>query len=277
MIKKILIGLGGTPFTDIAIQRAVEIANLHNAVLTAVTVLDRERLEKVGPVPVGGDAYAHRMREKRIKVTEEGIQSAITSFEKKCTENKVTYAIERETGDPFDLMVSHSRYNDLTIFGFKSLFDYGLTPEPEDALAQIIAEGVRPILANSARYREIKRVLVAYSGSMESSNAMQRFVQLHVWPDVHLTVLHIRKNKSIDEAQELVSDAADYCGKHGFSVDKDIVKGSPRETLLPYVQEHDFDLIVMGNSIRNIFVRSIMGDTVLHTIQNTDRPLFLSQ
>jgi len=140
MIKKILLGLGGTPFTGIAIQRAVELANLHESTLTAVTVLDRERLEKVGPVPVGGNAYAQKMREKRIKVTEESIQSAIASFEKKCTENNVTYTIERETGDPFDLMVAHSRYHDLTIFGLKSLFDFGLTPEPEDALARIIAE-----------------------------------------------------------------------------------------------------------------------------------------
>jgi len=277
MIKKILIGLGGTPFTEIAIQRAVELSNIHQATLTAVTVLDKEQLEKVGPVPVGGDAFAHRMREKRIKVTEERIQSAITSFEKKCAENNVTFTIERETGDPFDLMVSHSRYHDLTIFGFKSLFDYGLTAEPEDALSRIIAEGVRPILANSAQYREVKRVLVAYSGSMESSNAMQRFVQLRIWPDVHITVLHIRKKKSIEEAQELVTDAADYCGKHSFSVDTAIVKGSTRETLLPYAQEQDFDLIVMGNSLQNIFVRSIMGDTVLHTIQNADRPLFISQ
>jgi nucleotide-binding universal stress UspA family protein len=245
--------------------------------LTAVTVLDRERLEKVGPVPVGGNAYAQKIRDKRIKVTEDRIQSVITSFEKKCTENNIAYTIERETGDPFDLMVSHSRYHDLTIFGFKSLFDYGLTPEPEDALARIIAEGVRPILANSAQYREIKRVLVAYSGSMESSNAMQRFIQLRVWPDAHLTVLHIRKKKSMEEAQALATDAADYCGKHDFSVDTAVVKGSPRETLLPYAQEHNFDLIVMGNSIRNIFVRSIMGDTVLHTIQNADRHLFISQ
>lgn len=48
MIKKILIGIMGTPFTGIAIQRAIELAKLHSAKLTGVTVLDRERLDQVG-------------------------------------------------------------------------------------------------------------------------------------------------------------------------------------------------------------------------------------
>ena len=33
MMKRILVGLGGTPFTTVAIRRSVELANLHNAQL----------------------------------------------------------------------------------------------------------------------------------------------------------------------------------------------------------------------------------------------------
>jgi nucleotide-binding universal stress UspA family protein len=277
MIKKILIGLGGTPFTDVAIQRAIELAKRHEATLTGVTVLDRERLEKVGPVPVGGGAFAQKMRKKRVELSLERIQSVINTFEKSCSNNEIKYTIERETGDPFELMVTHSRYHDLTIFGLRSLFDYGLTPEPEDALIRIITEGIRPILANASQYREVKRVLVAYSGSMESSNAMRRYIQLSPWPEASIRVIHIRKKLSPEEAHELVADAANYCGQHGYAVDTAVVKGSPRKTLLVYAQENNFDLIVMGNSIRKLFLRSIIGDTVLDIIRDADRPLFLSQ
>mgnify|MGYP001581028893 CR=1 FL=1 len=48
MIKKILLGLGGTPYTTVAIQRAVELARRFDAEITGVTVLDLERLTKVG-------------------------------------------------------------------------------------------------------------------------------------------------------------------------------------------------------------------------------------
>jgi nucleotide-binding universal stress UspA family protein len=40
MIKRILLGLGGTPFTDVAIERAVELAKIHGDLITGVTVVD---------------------------------------------------------------------------------------------------------------------------------------------------------------------------------------------------------------------------------------------
>ena len=37
MIKKILLGLGGTPYTTVAIQRAMQLAKDYNAEITGVT------------------------------------------------------------------------------------------------------------------------------------------------------------------------------------------------------------------------------------------------
>jgi hypothetical protein len=34
---------------------------------------------------------------------------------------------------------------------------------------------------------------------------------------------------------------------------------------------------VMGNSIRSLLFRHLLGDTVLSAIQQSDRPLFLAQ
>ncbi len=63
MIKRILVGLGGTPFTAAATQWATELGDLHQAQLTGVTIVNTKKLEKVGPVPAGAAAYAQRMRE----------------------------------------------------------------------------------------------------------------------------------------------------------------------------------------------------------------------
>ena len=54
MIKRILLGLGGTPFTAVAIQRAIELAKIHKALITGVTVVDIKQLKQVGPIPPGG-------------------------------------------------------------------------------------------------------------------------------------------------------------------------------------------------------------------------------
>ena len=44
MIKRILVGLGGTPFTPTAIRYAVELAQVHQTEVPRITVIDRRRL-----------------------------------------------------------------------------------------------------------------------------------------------------------------------------------------------------------------------------------------
>jgi nucleotide-binding universal stress UspA family protein len=275
MIKRILLGLGGTPFTDVAIERAVELAKIHGALITGVTVVDTKQLSQVGPVPLGGGVYAAKLREQRLTITEERIEEAIESFKKKCAESNILTKIERETGDPFESMIAHARYNDVTIFGLKSLFDYGFTSEPRDALIRLVSQGVRPIIAVSLKFRTIRKVLIAYSGSMESAKAMRRYVQLNPWRNVRLRIVHFGKND--DSTAQLLKDAAEYCRDHGFSTETEAVENSAKDHLIEYARQHDLDLIVMGNSIRNLIFRHLLGDTVLNAIQQSDRPLFLAQ
>jgi nucleotide-binding universal stress UspA family protein len=275
MIKRILLGLGGTPFTDVAIQRAVELSKSHDALITGVTVVDTKSLKQVGPVPPGGAAYAAKLREQRVAISEERIDSAIGQFKSQCNAAGIRFKVERETGDPFETMIAHSRYNDVTIFGLKSLFDYGFTMEPRDALIRLVSQGVRPIIAVSPEFRNIGNVLIAYSGSMESAKAMRRFVQLNLWPDVQLRIVHFGQRN--DNTDQLLADAGSYCHDHGYPNETDLVEGSARARLIEYAREHEMDLIVMGNSIRSLLMRHLLGDTVLNTIQLADRPLFLAQ
>ena len=47
--------------------------------------------------------------------------------------------------------------------------------------------------------------------------------------------------------------------------------------LLPYAQDWDADLIVVGNSAQSLLLRKLFGETALHLIRHADRPLFLCQ
>jgi nucleotide-binding universal stress UspA family protein len=66
MIKRILVGLGGTEYATTATNHAVALALAHNAELTGVSVLDEVRLTATGPVPLGGSHYAHQLAEYRL-------------------------------------------------------------------------------------------------------------------------------------------------------------------------------------------------------------------
>jgi len=276
MIKRILVGLGGTPFTKVSTLCATELARIHGAQTTGVTVVDLAKLNKVGPVPAGAGIYAQRMRERKERVTREGVEAAIDAFKSNCSDQQVVCRrIEYEQGDPFTAMIAEARYNDLTIFGLRSIFDYGFTSDPDKAIAQLVTQGVRPILAVAENYRPVKKALMAYSGSMESAKAIRHFLHLKAWPDVHLHIVHFKERGDTDPF--LVKDVADFCQAHGFEVQTDTLDGQARKDLLPFAKEIDADLIVMGNSVRKTLIKQLLGDTVLETIKSADRPLFLSQ
>ena len=276
MIKRILVGLGGTPFTTVATKIATELGDQHQAQLTGVTVVDTSKLDNVGPVPVGGQAYAQRMRDRKTQITKEGTEQAIAAFKAHCSEQQVVCRrIEYEQKDPFAAMISEARYNDLTIFGLRSIFDYGFTTDPDKAIIKLMAQGVRPILAVAEKYRPIKKVLIAYSGSMESAKAIRQFLHLNPWPGVTLHIVHFKEGP--EKEPFLVKDAAEFCEAHGFEVKTDIVEGQARSELLPFARENDADLIVMGNSANRALLRRLLSNTVLETIKSAERPLFLSQ
>jgi len=277
MIKRILVGLGGTSYTPVAIQRAVGLAKRFEAEITGVTVVDVKHLSNIGPVPVGGGHAADKLRRHRIMVTKERIEEAISKFESDCTEAGIKYQIKREERkDPFDLMISLARYHDLMIFGLRSVFEYGISgEEPKDTLTRLISAGVRPIIAVSKEYRPIQNVMIAYSGSMESAKTMKRFIQLHLWSDVKLKIVTFQSSK--DMAQGLLFDASEYCRAHGFAVETESNPGHPKDFLLPMATQWQADMIVLGNSARNLLVKRLLGETALHILRNADRPLFLCQ
>lgn len=275
MIKRILVGLSGTPFALVATQRAVELAQLHGATLTGITIVDLEKLARVGPVPLGGAAYAHKLEDHRIRVTREQVEESVRVFETCCEKAGVRHSLIQETGNICDLVVAHSRYHDLLICGLRGLFDYGVVQEEMGILIRLIGEGVRPIIAVSQRFRPILRVLIAYNGSMESAKAMKRFIQLRPWPAVILKIVCC--NKEENEARLLLDEAAHYCRDHGFHVEVEHFQGPAEEQLLPQAIAWQADLIVMGNSVRKVLFHRVVGTTTLHAIKNAEIPLFLSQ
>jgi len=277
MIKRILLGLGGTPYTTVAIQRAVELAKRFEAEITGVTVVDIEGLSNVGLVPAGALHAAREMAKQRVRVTKEKIGEAISELESACAAAGIKFHIKQgERGDPFDFMISLARYHDLMIFGLRSIFEYDISFEdPKDTLARLISAGVRPIIAVSETFRPIQKVMIAYSGSMASAKTMKRFVQMHLWPDVKVKIVTFQSAE--DKAHKLLYDASEYCRAHGFHVDAESNPGTPKDFLLPMATLWQADMIVLGNSARNLLVKQVLGENALHIIRNADRPLFLCQ
>jgi nucleotide-binding universal stress UspA family protein len=275
MIKRILVGLAGTTYTPVAIQRAVTLAQSHDAEVTGVTVLDssRVRCEGIGLVKAPDREL---VRAERMEIARSQIEQSIHDLETACQRADIKHRVVEESGDPFTALIDLARYHDLMVFGLRSVFEYDfLTGDPESLLIRLVSAGVRPLIAVSENYRSISRVLIAYSGSMESAKAMKRFVQMRLWPEAELRLFTF--HPSIEKAHELLIAAEDYCRMHGYRVTHDYNPGDPKTWLLAAANLWQADMIVMGNSARSVLLRKALGDTLLGTLRDTQIPLFLAQ
>jgi len=274
MIKKILVSLDSSPFTDAAIRHAVDLAKSHHAELTGIAVIHKKKLESVGPVPIGGMHYAKNLWEYRMSETAKHADEVKQKFETACASEGVCCKADCLTGDPLDLMTSYARYHDLTVIGMRHLFDYGVIDEPENLICTLVKEGVRPIMACAENFRPIKRALIAYNGSVKSAAAMRAFVQLNLWPGIETRIVSFSKDRL--SSKRLLDDVADYCKLHGLNPMLEYVEGGAKANLLSHAARWDADIIVMGNSELSPLMARFFNDAALHAIKHSDRALFLA-
>jgi len=275
MIKRILVGLGSLDYARSATAKAIELAKSHEAELTGVTLFDVDRLDSSGPVPIGAGQLAKELRESRLDDASAIIQAAEVHFLAECRKAGVKHSLQHEKGDPLAALVSLTRYHDLVVCGLRSLFEHGVVDEPPDELAMLVKEGVRPLLAVSDQDSPIRKVLIAYSGSMESAKTMRRFVHLRMWPEAKLKIITFEQPEERGEAR--LAKAVEYCQAHGLEPETECISKPPRDHLLSYAEDWGADLIVLGNSAKNMLLRRILGDTALHIMRNAELPLFLAQ
>lgn len=274
-IRRILVGLGDMGHSKTATAIAVDIASSIGASLTGISVVDLEGIGSTGPVPIGAGHEAKELREFRQKEAHVLIDSVNAHFKECCSEKQVDNSIYSAESKPFKCLAEQARYHDLTICGAGHLLQPNKDGEAPVQLVQLIEHGVHPLILVTEDHRPIKRVLLPYSGSMESAKAMKSFARCKLWPGATVRILTCKDSHG--DPEQLRQDAVEYCRCQGYEVDSAHHPEHPKHAILPYAQEWEADLIVMGNSRRNLLLRRIFGETMLHTVANTDRTLFLAQ
>lgn len=276
MIKRLLIGVAGTPALQAKIDCTLDLAKKHEAEVSLLSVVDRARLAAVGPVPIGAGHYAANLRKGRIERSHKLDEDAIAQFEAAAAKAQVSLRVLRAEGDPLDIIGSAWRYHDLCIMGLRGWFDHEVMPDPEDSLQQLISRSVRPILAVAEQPRPVRKALIAYNGSLESAKTMKQFVQLALWQKVALHIVCVGKPKSGETVQTLLQDAGDYCRLHGYETSVAARDGQATEVLQKESEACGADVIAMGSSHRRLLLSRRFGKNALALIKHAEVPLFLS-
>ncbi len=280
MIKRILIALDPDQDTPIATNFALNLAKRFDASVTGLAVVDTSNIYPTGIT--GEPDVTHHARNLWEELTDEARRVAedlLKSFEEQVKKAGIAYTAVRKEGASYERIIEGMKYHDILIVGKDSHFFYNEPKRDTKTLAEVVKNGVSPVLVVTNRINEMKRVLVAFDGSKPSARSLKSFVHLLPYGnDLEMELLHVRSKNSDGESALSLEYAEIFLRKHGFQkVTKTIVSGNkPSAEILKRCDETEADLIVLGAHAVSAIKRLTFGSNTHDLITKSETPLFLS-
>lgn len=280
MIKRILVPLDPSPYSEAALDWAIFMAKRHRAEVTGLVVLDFPGIRRsIGPVPLGGSTYAEQLEESRTEEAKKRIQALLSHCARKCEEARVAHAENRSQGVPGERILQESIYFDAVVMGMRTHFRFGAGDKPGDSLEKVLDHSVCPICCIPQGVRlpgaagQKMTALVLFNGSLASGHALQRFAQL-AQPEVAGVTL-LASTPDREEAMGYLDKAEAYLRCHSFDA---IQKKWTDQELIETLESGYMgrvDLIVAGAHSQKGLIKFKLGSVPKHLIRAGNTPLLL--
>ncbi len=282
MIKRILVPLDPSPYTDSALKIATIMAKVNQAQLTGLVVLDIPGIEKsIGPIPLGGLHYAEKIEKSRQKQAHDRIHELLDRFKNKCEEAGVSYREAEQQGSPSERIIQESIFYDAVIIGMQTFFHFETQDGPGDSLEKILDTTITPVYAVPEKMvfpdlpGEKIKVLIAFDGSLPSARALQRFAQLAPVDIFDVTVLISEKNR--EKADYYLEQADAYLRCHNVN---QIRKEWIQSDIISAIEQKYLDwahVLVVGAHSKSGLFDFMIGSLTRHLIKLGRKPLLIGQ
>lgn len=277
MLRRILIPLDPSPYTEVSLEYGCLIAKQHHAEITGMAVLDTLGIEDaIGPIPFPGFYHAVKLLEFLGRDAREHIQGLLEKFNQKCEKEGVAYQSAEYQGIPSEGILHESIFYDLVIIGLRTYFDFEISNKPGKSLEKILDHSVTPVLAVPDAFKwteKVVKALIAFDGSLPAARALQRFAQLARNSDYEITLLMSDKEEKI--ATHYLDRAETYLRAHSIPnikkewISKNIIEAM-EETYLDWA-----DLVVAGAHSKKGIVDFAVGSLVKYLIKTAKKPILL--
>ncbi|HWK97065.1 MAG TPA: monovalent cation/H(+) antiporter subunit G [Pseudolabrys sp.] len=177
-------GRGG----EAAMALALELASVGDRPLTVLAIVDTKMLMSVGPVPLGANYYASRLRSGRIEQARRALAGVVQEFEDKAGAAGVSYSIAMEEGDPAKIFRSRIGSASAVVVARDGWFDHGAAGGRADTLDYLVQRGVYPLIGVASHPAELRSVTFVHDGTPHSDRTLDWFLDRNLWPNaaVHL-------------------------------------------------------------------------------------------
>jgi nucleotide-binding universal stress UspA family protein len=276
MLKRLLVGLNGSPYSRAAADVTLALARHHGTSVVGLGIVDVPHLTGPEAVPLGAGAYKVERDATLVKAADARISGLLVEFLRRCAALGIQNSSLKLSGDPEKLLAREAQGTDLLVMGKKSIAE-APGHEATQVLRQTLRHATRPVLcvceeANNVRHTA--PVLVAYDGSPQAAKA------LHIAHSLGLTSgreIHLLMVTSDSEDQRTLGLASEFLRLHGEAVHSHIKpSGLPASSvILAEAKRLDAGLIVMGAYGQPLIKETVFGSVTARVLEKSNLPLFL--
>jgi nucleotide-binding universal stress UspA family protein len=275
MLKTILIGLDGSPYSETALELALDWGQRFAAMLVGLAVIDEASLGRPRMPPAGMAPAGVRWGEPVLADARRKAEAFLGRFSVRCARAGVACKVLEDTGLPWEEIVRESQRYDLVLLGKRTYFHVGTDEKVDDTLHQVLRHGARPVVT-APEVLGGRGVIVAYDGDVAAARAAQALAAtgLDEGEEVHVVTI----DPDFTAAATSAGRAAEFLGYHGIKAEARPVGTAmpPATVLLDQVRQLNPRLLVMGAYGRPRWEEFVFGSTTRALLKASPVPLLLS-
>jgi nucleotide-binding universal stress UspA family protein len=279
MVKSILLAVDGSAFTDPVLQYGMFLSKKFDAQLRVLSVIDIRIFEWA--VAIGVEGFAPIIptsgyQEESQKLLEEKAKEVLNKTEKILQKNNLQFILEKESGNPVDIICDKARLVDLVIMGARGEFAKWSDKMLGATLEATTRLSIKPIFISPKEYSEIKKILVAYDGSENASKALN--LAAFFASEIKLPLIVLNVNDSDEEGKRYLEEAREYLEPYDIQqIDEKVIDGEPSDMIVQVAKDGGANLIVMGSYGHSRIREAILGSVTVQTMRKSAFPVLMAR
>ena len=274
MYHSALVALNIDGGNEAVAQTAVDLAVRQHLQLSAIAVIDPSAIAPAEAVPLGATAFKERHDDVLKTQAHERAQQELDGFAQRCGAGGVTCEMALREGRLDEEIALAVQGADLLVIGHGAEGAGGR--DDVSRLDDMLRSSARPSLIVPSPAGEVRRVVVAYDGSLQSARALYDFALSGLWQDCPVAVLSLATVSS--RAAETAERATGYLRTHGYAAEAHpmIAKYEEAKHILEFVRESGAGILVMGAHGKPHWRTFVVGTVTRSLLQATPVPVFVS-
>jgi nucleotide-binding universal stress UspA family protein len=261
MLKSILIGLDGTPYSNAAVDLGIQWAKKFDALLVGLGIVQVPVICEQESELVGRDYSTGKLSKQLLDEDHHKIKVFLEGFAQRCMEAGVAYNLLKDVGLPYEEILRESQRFDMVLLGHETHFHFGLKDRPDETLWHVLKRDSRPVTIVPAKLESGSSVVLAYNGSPQSDRALQAFQASGL--DLGEEVYVVSGDELLPDALCLANRAVKFLRLHKINAitHASVITDSVVQMVLNAVRQKNARLLVMGAYGHSTVREFLLGST----------------